>query len=72
MKTIIKANRAIASVKAKPKILNLNNVCSREGLRDTARIRALKTFPIPIPTPAKLIVASPAPKSLIPSIIKFI
>lgn len=63
-KAIIKANNAIASVKAKPKIAILNNSSFREGLREVPSTKAPKTRPIPIPAPANPMVANPAPKHL--------
>ena len=60
-KAIIKANKAIASVNAKPKIAILNNSSFREGFLDVPNTKAPKTVPIPIPAPAKPIVAKPAP-----------
>ena len=60
-KAIIKANRAIASVKAKPKIANRNNSSFIAGLREVPKIREAKINPIPTPAPAKPKVDSPAP-----------
>ena len=48
-KAIIKANKAIASVNAKPKIQILNNSPCNEGFRETLIIYAPKTVPIPAP-----------------------
>lgn len=60
-KAIINANNAIASVNANPNIAILNNSSFKEGLRDVPKTKAPKTVPIPIPAPAKPIVANPAP-----------
>jgi hypothetical protein len=54
MRAIIKANKPMASVKAKPKIAILNNSLLRE-----ANMR-----PTPIAAPARAIVAKPAPINL--------
>lgn len=61
---IISANRATASVSAKPKIAYANNCFTIDGLRATEVIRAEKTTPIPAPTPASAIVERPAPINL--------
>ena len=63
-KTIINANRAIASVKANPRIAILNNSSFKEGFREIPNTNDPNTLPIPIPTPAKLMVAIPAPINL--------
>lgn len=57
-------NNAIASVRANPKIANLNISSLKEGFLDTPRTKALKIAPIPTPAPANPIVANPAPKNL--------
>eukprot|EP01025_Chloroclados_australasicus_P004175 TRINITY_DN10_c0_g1_i1.p1 TRINITY_DN10_c0_g1~~TRINITY_DN10_c0_g1_i1.p1 ORF type:complete len:166 (+),score=2.17 TRINITY_DN10_c0_g1_i1:210-707(+) len=62
--TTIKANNAMASVKAKPRIAYPNNGLVKDGLRATAEIREPNTKPIPTPAPAKAIVAHPAPNTL--------
>lgn len=61
---IIKANKAIASVKANPKIANRNNSSFKDGFREVPRTRAPNTVPIPTPAPASPIVARPAPINL--------
>ena len=58
---IIKANRAIASVKANPKIADLNKSSFRFGFLEIPAIRDAKINPIPIPAPASPKVESPAP-----------
>lgn len=63
-KAIIKANKAIASVKANPNIAILNKSSFKEGFREVPRTKAPKTIPIPIPAPANPMVANPAPKHL--------
>jgi hypothetical protein len=62
-KAIIKANRAVASEKAKPKIAYENNWFFNEGFRATPTIRHPNTIPIPTPAPARPIVANPAPRT---------
>lgn len=59
--TIISAKRAIASVRANPKIATLNISSFNEGFLDIPKTSAPKTVPIPTPAPAKPIVAKPAP-----------
>ena len=54
----------MASVRAKPKIANLNNSSFKEGFLDIPKTRAPKTVPIPTPAPANPMVANPAPKNL--------
>ena len=51
----------MASVKAKPKIVQTKSCLVREGFRATDTTRAEKTRPIPTPAPANDIVAKPAP-----------
>lgn len=51
----------MASVKANPKIAILNNSSFKEGFLEILKTRDPKTLPIPIPAPAKPIVAKPAP-----------
>jgi hypothetical protein len=58
---IIRANRAIASVSANPKIANLNKSSFRLGFLEVPKIRDPKINPIPIPAPASPKVDSPAP-----------
>ena len=60
-KAIIKANNAIASVNANPKIANLNNSSFKLGFLDTPKIKAPKIAPIPTPAPANPTVDNPAP-----------
>jgi hypothetical protein len=45
---IIKANNAIASDNANPKIAYPNNCCFNDGFLAYPVIKAAKTFPIPI------------------------
>ena len=63
-KPIISENKAIASVKAKPKIANLKSSSLKEGFLETPSTNAPNTVPIPTPAPAKPIVAKPAPINL--------
>jgi hypothetical protein len=60
-KAIIKANKAIASVKAKPKIAVRVNSCCNDGFLEIPKTKEPNTVPIPVPAPAKPIVAKPAP-----------
>ena len=60
-KAIIRANRAIASVKAKPNIANFNKSSFKVGLREIPLIKEEKIRPIPTPAPAKPKVDNPAP-----------
>ena len=60
-KPIINENKAIASVKANPKIASLNNSSFNEGFLETPITNAPNTVPIPTPAPANPIVANPAP-----------
>lgn len=60
-KAIIKANKAVASEKAKPNIEYENNWFFNEGFLATPIIKHPNTTPIPTPAPAKPIVANPAP-----------
>ena len=66
---IIRANKAIASDNAKPKMLYANNCCFNEGFRAYPVISDPNTVPIPIPDPATPIVANPAPINLAASCI---
>jgi hypothetical protein len=61
------ANKAIASVRANPRMAYPNNCLVKEGLRATELISEPKTIPIPAPAPAKAIVAQPAPINFAPS-----
>lgn len=63
-KLIIKANNAIASVNAKPKMAYLNNCSCSCGFLLSPKINDPKTIPIPIPVPVNPIVAIPAPINL--------
>ena len=63
------ANKAIASVKANPKIAYPKSCFVKEGFRATEFIREPKTMPIPAPAPANAIVAQPAPINFAPSTI---
>ena len=58
---IIKPNKAMASVKANPKIARRNNSSFSFGLRETANTRDPKIFPIPNAAPANPILVNPAP-----------
>ena len=60
-KAIIKPNRAIASVNAKPNTVQINKFFVNIGLREIAKIRDENTKPIPTPEPASEMVAKPAP-----------
>lgn len=57
-------NKAIASVRANPKIAILNNSSFNDGFLEIPKTNALNTAPIPIPAPANPIVAKPAPINL--------
>ena len=61
------ANKAIASVKANPKMAYPNSCLVSDGFLATELISDPKTMPIPAPAPARAIVAQPAPISLAPS-----
>jgi hypothetical protein len=61
---IISAKRAMASVRANPRIVYRNIVARTDGLRAIPEIRAAKMDPIPTPAPAIAIVARPAAISL--------
>ena len=63
-KAIIKANRAMASVRANPRIQILKRSSDRSGFLETPMMNAPKTRPIPAPAPASPVVDSPAPISL--------
>lgn len=58
---IIKANKAIASVKANPKIASLNKSSFKLGFLAVPIIKAPKITPIPTPAPANPTVDNPAP-----------
>ena len=60
-KAIIKANNAIASVNANPKIAYLNKSSLIEGFLAKDNNKAAKMNPIPIPAPANPEVDKPAP-----------
>lgn len=66
---IIRANRAIASDNANPRIAYPNSCCLSDGFRAYPVINDPNTVPIPIPDPATPIVASPAPISFAASCI---
>jgi len=51
----------MASVKAKPKIANLNKLSSTVGFLEVPSTKDAKTSPIPIPAPASPVVDKPAP-----------
>lgn len=57
---IIKPNNAIASTKAKPKIVYVNKVFNNKGFLEIAIKKEPNTLPIPIPAPIRDIVAKPA------------
>ena len=61
MNVIIKPNKAIASVNAKPKIAYVNNVLANSGFSAVPITNDPKTKPIPTPEPANETVAKPAP-----------
>ena len=56
----MRAKRAIASVKANPKMAQPKSCLVSEGFRATELINDPKTMPIPAPAPANAIVAQPA------------
>lgn len=58
---IISANRPIASDRANPRIVYVNNCCLSIGLRAKPWIKLPNTVPMPAPLPATPIVAQPAP-----------
>ena len=57
----INENKAIASVKAKPKIAARNNSSFKKGFFAIPVIKDAKTKPIPTPAPANPKVDKPAP-----------
>lgn len=60
-KEIIKANKAMASVSANPKIAVLNKSSFNKGFLAIPEIRDAKIRPIPTPAPARPNVDRPAP-----------
>ena len=60
-KAIIRANKATASLRAKPNIVIEVNCCLRDGFLATPCTKAPNTIPIPTPDPKTPIVASPPP-----------
>ena len=58
---IINENSAIASVRANPKIANLNKSSLKNGFLETPIIKEAKINPIPTPAPASPNVDNPAP-----------
>ena len=58
---IIRANSAMASVRANPRIANLKRSSFRLGFLAVPKIKDPKMNPIPIPAPASPKVDSPAP-----------
>lgn len=59
--TTIRANNAIASVRANPKMAILNNSSFKFGFLEIPKTRDPNTVPIPTPAPASPMVARPAP-----------
>ena len=57
----ISANKAIASVKANPKIAILNNSSFKFGFLEVPITKEANTTPTPTPAPASPEVANPAP-----------
>lgn len=68
---LLSANRAIASVRANPRIARRVSSSFSFGLRATATTSPAKTVPIPTPAPPSAIVASPAPISFAATVIVF-
>ena len=56
-----RANNAVASVKAKPKIAKRKSSSFNDGFLAMPANKALKMEPIPIPAPTKPTVVKPAP-----------
>src|SRR5471032_1779300 len=64
MKAMTSANRATASVSAKPRSTLPNTRGAASGLRSAPETKLPKMLPMPTPTPARAMVARPAPMSL--------
>src|SRR6185369_11614572 len=64
MKAMTSANSATASVSAKPSSTLPNTRGASSGLRSAPATKLPKMLPMPTPTPARAIVARPAPMSL--------
>src|SRR6476646_9328080 len=64
MKAMTSANSATASVSAKPSSTLPNTRGAASGLRSAPATKLPKMLPMPTPTPARAIVARPAPMSL--------
>src|ERR1043166_4321406 len=64
MKAMTSANSATASVSAKPRSTLPNTRGAASGLRRAPETKLPKMLPMPTPTPARAIVARPAPMSL--------
>ena len=69
---IIRANKPVASEKAKPKIAYENNCPRIDGFLATPNIKAPNTTPIPTPAPIKPVVAKPVPIILATCIMTFL
>src|SRR5216110_3470066 len=64
MKAMTSANSATASVSAKPSSTLPNTRGAASGLRSAPEMKLPKMLPMPTPTPARAMVARPAPMSL--------
>src|SRR6476620_2126339 len=64
MKAMTSANSATASVSAKPRSTLPNTRGAASGLRRAPETKLPKMLPMPTPTPARAMVARPAPMSL--------
>src|SRR5260370_37827098 len=64
MKAMTSANSATASVSAKPSSTLPNTRGAASGLRSAPATKLPKMLPMPTPTPARAMVARPAPMSL--------
>src|SRR4051795_2789046 len=64
MKAMTSANSATASVSAKPRSTLPNTRGAASGLRRAPETKLPKMLPMPTPTPARAMVARPAPISL--------
>src|SRR5476651_565984 len=64
MKAMTSANSATASVSAKPSSTLPNTRGAASGLRSAPETKLPKMLPMPTPTPARAMVARPAPMSL--------